>query len=102
MKRLSCILFVAALAIAAVPAMAQIVPLPPPELENRIPAPLPPPAKPPVINGPLSQTAPSRVIVPRPLDTHSDRTTRCLHRGAVAGLRGAELDAYTRACGNAQ
>jgi hypothetical protein len=35
-------------------AVAQFTP-PPPELQNRIPAPLPPPPQPPIINGPLQQ-----------------------------------------------
>jgi len=91
---------VLACALVAPPAFAQIVP-PPPELENRIPAPLPPPPQPPIINGPLGQSPPPGVYDPRRLNTHSDRTLRCLHAGAVAGLKGAELDAYTRACANA-
>jgi len=89
-----------ACALVAPPAFAQIVP-PPPELENRIPAPLPPPPQPPIINGPLGQSPAPGVYEPRRLNTHSDRTTRCLHAGAGYGLKGAELDAYTRACANA-
>jgi len=84
----------------APPAAAQFLPHPP-ELENRIPAPLPPPPQPPIINGPLGQSPPPGVYQPGRLDTHSDRTLRCLHAGAGAGLKGAKLDAYTRACANA-
>jgi hypothetical protein len=87
--------------LAGTPALAQIVP-PPPELENRIPAPLPPPPQPPIINGPLQQGPPPGVARQRNLNTHSDRTVRCLHSGSGYGLKGAELDAYARACANAQ
>jgi len=82
------------------PALAQFIP-PPPELQNRIPEPLPPPPRPPIINGPLGQSAPPGVARQRRLNTFSDRTRRCLHDGAGYGLRGGELDAYTRACANA-
>jgi hypothetical protein len=88
-----------AVALTGTPAMAQFVP-PPPVLEGRIPAPLPPPPQPPVISGPLQQAPPPKVHLPQQLDTHSDRTVRCLQRGAGAGLRGGELDAYTRECAN--
>ncbi len=101
MNRLSYVVAAVGVVLVGAPAAAQLTPLPP-ELENRIPAPLPPPPQPPIINGPLSQSPSPGVVVPRSLDTHSDRTTRCLHRGASAyGLRGADLDAYTRACANA-
>lgn len=87
--------------LGASPASAQFVPHPP-ELENRIPAPLPPPPQPPIINGPLGQSPPPGVYQPRRLKTHSDRVTRCLHAGAAYyGLKGAELNAYARACANA-
>jgi len=89
-----------ACALLAPPALAQIVPHPP-ELENRIPAPLPPPPQPPIINGPLGQSPPPGVYEPGRLNTPSDRTVRCLHTGAGLGLKGAELDAYSRACANA-
>ena len=79
---------------------AQFLP-PPPALENRIPAPLPPPPQPPVINGPLGQSQPPGVYQPPLIVTPSDRTVRCLHQGAGYGLKGAELDAYTRECANA-
>ena len=88
-------------ALVAAPAAAQLVP-PPPELENRIPAPLPPPPQPPVINGPLSQSPRSGVNEPGRLQTHGDRTTRCIDQGLGYGLRGGKLDAYTRACANAR
>jgi hypothetical protein len=90
------------LACAAVPAAAQTVPgLPDPNLQNRIPAPLPPPPPPPVINGPLSQGAPQGTYLPPRLNTQADRTRNCLQEGSGAGLRGADLDAYTRSCANA-
>ena len=94
------VLLVAGILLAGTPAGAQLVP-PPPELENRIPAPLPPPPQPPIINGPLGQSQPPGVIRQPRLNTHSDRTVRCLHSGAGYGLKGAELDAYTRECANA-
>jgi hypothetical protein len=89
--------------VAGVVAAAAQVPgsLPNPDLQNRIPAPLPPPSRPPVINGPLSQSPPPGVYLPPRLDTHSDRTVACTHQGAGQGLRGRKLDAYTRTCANA-
>jgi hypothetical protein len=98
LNRVCCTLF--ACVLAAPPAAAQFVP-PPPELQNRIPAPLPPPPQPPVINGPLGRSPPSGVYQPERLNTHSDRTVRCLHEGSGYGLRGRKLDAYARACANA-
>jgi hypothetical protein len=93
-----------ALAIGGASATAQILPQPGvpslPNLENRIPAPLPPLQPPPTINGPLSQSPPPGVNVPPRLDTHSNRTTRCLQQGSGGGLSGAELDAYVGACVN--
>jgi hypothetical protein len=74
--------------------------LPNPALENRIPAPLPPPPPPPIINGPLSQSPPPTMYQPPRLRTHSDRTLGCVQQGAGAGLRGGDLDAYTRDCVN--
>ena len=86
--------------LAASPAAAQLSP-PPPELQNRIPAPLPPPPQPPIINGPLGQSPPPGVYQPDRLTTHSDRTVACLHEGSGYGLRGRKLQAYARACANA-
>jgi hypothetical protein len=83
-------------------AAAQVPGLPNPALENRIPAPLPPPPQPPIINGPLAQSPPPGVYIPPQLNTYSDRATSCLHQGSVRGLRGRKLDAYTRACSNAE
>jgi len=83
--------------LAASPALAQFQP-PPPELQNRIPAPLPPPAPQPIINGPLGQNPPPGVYVPPHLNTHSDRAVHCLHEGSSYGLRGNRLQAYARAC----
>jgi hypothetical protein len=83
-------------------ARAQLPPgLPDPNLQNRIPAPLPPPPQPPVINGPLSQSPPQGTYNPPRIKTYGDRTRNCLQQGSGAGLRGADLDAYTRACANA-
>ena len=68
------VLAVGAVALAT-PVFAQFAP--PPELQNRIPAPLPPPEPPPIINGPLGQNPPPGVYQPRRLNTHSDRVLRC-------------------------
>jgi hypothetical protein len=38
---------------------------------------------------------------PPRLDTHGDHTTDCVQAGSGQGLRGRKLDAYTRACANA-
>jgi hypothetical protein len=100
MKHIVCILCAVGYVLVS-PAAAQITP-PPPELENRIPAPLPPPPEPPIINGPLQQGPAPGVAKQRRLRTPSDRATGCLQEGAGYGLRGGELDAYTRSCVNAQ
>lgn len=76
--------------------------LPNPDMRSRIPAPLPPPAQPPIINGPLSQSPPPGGYRPPQLNTFSDRVTACVHQGASAGLKGGDLDAYTRSCANAR
>lgn len=71
--------------------------LPPPDLQNRIPAPLPPPPKPLAV--PLGEKPPTPgVYQPPRLRTHSDRTTSCVQQGSTAGLRGADLDTWTRNC----
>jgi hypothetical protein len=102
MKRHSFGLFVLLGVLAVSPAVAQFVP-PPPDLQNRIPAPLPPPPKPPMINGFEGQQNPPPGVSRQPrLRTHGDRATSCLHEGASNGLTGAELDAYSRACVNGQ
>ncbi len=100
MKRIFGIILAAGVMVTAVPALAQLVPWPP-DLQNRIPAPLPPPPPPPIINGPLGQSPPPGVYNPPRLDTYGDRTTRCLHEGAVYGLRGTHLRSYATACANA-
>src|SRR5262245_44613880 len=100
MNRICCALLAAACALAPLPALAQFQP-PPPELQNRIPAPLPPPPQPPIINGPLGQSPPPGVYQPGWLNTFSDRVTSCLHEGAGYGLKGSKLNAYARACANA-
>jgi hypothetical protein len=102
MRSAALIAAVCLVACAGTIALAQQPPgLPDPNLQNRIPAPLPPPPQPPVINGPLSQSPPPGTYRPPPLNTFSDRTRNCLHQGSGAGLSGADLDAYTRACANA-
>ena len=100
MNRLCLIVCIWAGIAGATPAFAQFIP-PPPELQNRIPAPLPPPAEAPRINGPLGQDAPPEVASPHKLRTHGDLARRCLQEGAGYGLRGAKLDAYARSCTNA-
>jgi len=80
------------------PALAQFTP---PAVLNPIPAPLLPPAPPPIINGPLQQAPPPEVYYPPALRTHSDRVVQCLHEGSSYGLRGRQLNAYTRSCANA-
>jgi hypothetical protein len=94
------LLVLLAYVLAAPPAVAQLAP-PPPELQNRIPAPLPPPPQPPIINGPLGQSPPPGVYQPPRLNTFSDRTVQCLHEGSASGLRGRKLSAYARSCANA-
>ncbi|MCC6889786.1 MAG: hypothetical protein IT536_14740 [Hyphomicrobiales bacterium] len=81
------------------PAAAQI--LPPPALENRIPAPLPPPPQPPVINGPLNQSPPPGVYMPPRLRSQGDRVVGCLHQGRSSGLRGKALQSYALECAHA-
>ncbi len=102
MCRLMSLMTVAGLVLAsATTALAQFPPgLPNPDLQNRIPAPLPPPPQPPIINGPLSQSPPPGVYQPPRLNTYGDRTTSCVQQGGGQGLRGGELDAYTRRCAN--
>jgi hypothetical protein len=98
MRRIPLIVLAACMCVAG-PTLAQYVP-PPPELQNRIPAPLPPPPQPPVINGPLNQSPPPGVYRPGRITGPGDRASSCLHSGAGYGLRGADLDAYARACAN--
>ena len=83
------------------PALAQITPLEPPVLQNRIPAPLPPPPQAPTINGPLGGDPSAQVYTPPQLNTFSDRVTRCLDEGASAGMEGRKLNSYATACENA-
>ena len=87
--------------ILATAAAAQPPSFPDASLQGRIPAPLPPPPQPPIINGPLGQSPPPGVYVPPRLTTHSDRVIACTQQGSGQGLRGRKLDAYTRACANA-
>lgn len=100
MNRIICIAVAVICVVRGPAAFAQFIP-PPPELENRIPQPLPPPPQPPIINGgPQGQSPPPGVIKQRRIDSAGDRATRCLHQGSGYGLRGGDLDAYTRACAN--
>ena len=89
------------LLVGASPAWAQVPGLlPPPDLQNRIPAPLPPPPKPLAV--PLGEKPPQPgVYQPPRLRTQSDRTVDCVQQGSEAGLRGGKLDTYTRRCANA-
>ena len=96
MKRLLTIPFMIAGLVAAASASAQF--LPPPGLENRIPAPLPDPPGPPIVNGPFLQAPAPGVYGPPRLSTQGDRAVRCFHQGGSHGLRGSALDTYTREC----
>jgi hypothetical protein len=100
MRQLFAIVMTMGCVLSSTYAFAQIVPENP-AFENSIPAPLPPPPPPPVINGPLSQGPAPAVETPPALNTFSDRATQCSEQGGNGGLRGAELDAYTRSCANA-
>ncbi len=97
-KRALALLLAVTALLAGAPASAQF--LPPPGLENRIPAPLPDPPGPPIVNGPLLQAPAPGVYGPPRLSTDGDRAVRCFHQGGSQGLRGGELDAYTRECVN--
>jgi hypothetical protein len=100
MSSTRCALLIAVACIAvAPPALAQFQP-PPPDLQNRIPAPLPPPPQPPIINGPMAQSPPPGVYQPPRLNTYSDRITSCMQEGAAYGLRGRKLNSYATACAN--
>ena len=85
--------------LAALPAIAQVVPFPS-TLQGRIPSPLPPSAPPPTINGPLGRSPSPGVHQPARLNTFADRHTRCLNEGTGYGLHGRELRAYTNTCAN--
>jgi hypothetical protein len=99
-KRFISIAVAAGVVIMGTPALAQITPLEPPVLQNRIPAPLSPPPQAPTINGPLGGDPPAHVYTPPQLNTFSDRVTRCLDEGASAGMEGRRLNSYATACGN--
>ena len=100
MKHILSLVVSASILAAPLTALAQLAP-PPPELQNRIPAPLPPPPQPPIINGPLGQGPAPGVYNPPRIDTFGDRVTRCLDQGANSGLSGGKLRSYTRRCANA-
>lgn len=57
------------------------------------PAPVPVPPPPPT--NPLPSGAQTK-----PLDTFSDKVSRCMHYGGTAGLPPGERDAYVRGCAN--
>jgi hypothetical protein len=90
MKHLFAIVLTMGCAIGGAASFAQVPPRAP-DVEIRIPAPQPVPPGP-VIDGPATQGAPP------PLNTYSDRMTQCLNQGSRAGLSGADLDGYARAC----
>ena len=96
MKHLFAIVLTAGCAIGGAAASAQVPPRAP-DVEVRIPAPQPLPPGP-VIDGPAMQGAPPTGLTPPPLNTFSDRMTQCLRQGSSAGLSGADLDGYARAC----
>ena len=98
MRRLFSIVLMAGCIFGGAAASAQVPPRVP-DVEVRIPAPLPLPAGP-VIDGPATQGAPPTVATPPPLNTFSERMTQCLHQGSSAGLSGADLEGYARACAN--
>jgi hypothetical protein len=77
MRHFFAIVLTAGCAIGGVAASAQVPPRVP-DVEIRIPAPSP--------------------VSPPPLNTFGDRMTQCLHQGSSAGLRGADLEGYARAC----
>jgi hypothetical protein len=101
MRHLVVILMVCVSGAVTVPAQPVPPGVPDPYLQNRIPAPLPPPPQPPVVNGPLSQSPPQGTYKAPQLNSFGDRTRNCLQQGTGAGLRGADLDAFTRSCANA-
>jgi hypothetical protein len=96
MMRFLGMVFVLAM-LAAMPAIAQVVPFPS-TLQGRIPSPLPPPAPAPTINGPLGRSTSPGVHQPARLNTFADRHTGCLNQGTGYGLHGRKLRAYTSNC----
>jgi hypothetical protein len=96
MRRLFGIVLTGGCAIGGAAASAQVPPRAP-DVEVRIPAPSPVPPRP-VIDGPTTQGSPPTAVMPPPLNTFSDRMTQCLRQGSSAGLSGADLEGYARAC----
>jgi hypothetical protein len=96
MTRLFAIMLTAGCTIGGAAASAQVPPRVP-DVEVRIPAPQSVPSGP-VVDGAATQGAPQTVVTPPPLNTFNDRMTQCLHQGSSAGLRGADLEGYARAC----
>jgi hypothetical protein len=99
MKRLSILLCVMALALAAgESASAQFLP---PGASRFNPPPLPPPP-PPKIEVPtvpqLDATPPPPSVQVAPRGSFGDRISRCLDEGAAAGLGPNARAAYSRAC----
>jgi|SRR5262245_11454511 len=86
MKHLFAIVLTAGGAIGGTASFAQVPRVP--DVEVRIPAPQPVPPGP--VIDPATQGA--------PLNTYSDRMAQCLNQGSRAGLSGADLDGYARAC----
>ena len=100
MRRLYAILLTAGYLLGGgAPAIAQLLPQVP-NLENRIPAPPHLPRNHPSSTALSQGAAPPAIGQPSSLNTFSDRATGCVAQGGSAGLRGCELDAYTRACAN--
>jgi hypothetical protein len=89
------ILTAALLCVPALPVQAQYV-----SPNGSTVTPLPPPPQPTPNPLPPSSYNLNSLNRPQPLDTHGDRTTRCLHYGATQGLTGGDLSAYSRACAN--
>jgi hypothetical protein len=92
--------------------LAQVAPQVP-NLLSPIPAPLPPPAAAPTINGPtlnpptvnaptlsesMTQSPSPGLLAPAPLNTFSDRATKCLQAGSDEGLSGPSLDTFSGVC----
>jgi len=101
MTRIAAWMLGVAVALAAMPAAAQIINpgLPPPIA-------MPPPPPPPRIEVPVvpkfddPAAAPLPKAVPPPRRSFGRRITDCLHQGAGAGLNSSEREAYSRACAN--
>ncbi len=90
------LLLIAALLIAAVPAVAQDVPGFP-QVPSIPPPPLP---KIEIPRIPKLDEVPGLPSQTRPRETFQDRAVRCQHQAGAAGLNPADVGSYTRACVN--